>query len=65
MSCAIAGATGVKEALAFAAEGKVKANIETTTSDAVKTVFEGVRTLEGSGRRWRPVAPDSEEGLHW
>ena len=40
----------MKEALAFAAEGKVKASIETTTLDDVNNVLERLRTGKVTGR---------------
>jgi len=40
----------MKEALSFAAEGKVKANIETTTLDDVNSVLERLRTGKVTGR---------------
>ena len=40
----------LKEALAFAADGKVKANIETTTLDDVNDVLERLRTGKVTGR---------------
>ena len=40
----------LKEALAFAADGKVKANIETTTLDDVNNVLERLRTGKVTGR---------------
>lgn len=40
----------LKEALAFAADGRVKANIETTTLDNVNSVLERLRTGKVAGR---------------
>jgi len=54
----------MKEALAFAAEGKVKANIETQPLSAINDVFERLREGKVNGRVVLKIASGAHKQAH-